>query len=301
MLRMIARNWIAAFAVPVLASGPLFGHAAEHGERADTNERAEEVDTQFIFGFTMGADVGEVGEKEIESETVGRLGKKDGSYAALESQLRAEFTPNQRVRFEVGVPFAYHGISGVTGLDDLRRGAFNGVDFELRYRLFDRASAPFALTLGVEPHWARVDDRSGEPVANYGNEFSLAADKELIKDRVFAAINLLYDPEATLSRLTGMWEHQSLFGLTTAITNQVRPGTFLGAEMRYLRAYDGLALDALAGDALFVGPTFYVGLSKQFAVSGSWTFQVAGHTIPGPLDLKNFERHQAKLRLMYTF
>ena len=33
---------------------------------------AGDVDTQFIFGFTQGADVGELGEKEIESETVGR-------------------------------------------------------------------------------------------------------------------------------------------------------------------------------------------------------------------------------------
>jgi hypothetical protein len=54
---------------------------------------------------------------------------------------------------------------------------------------------------------------------------------------------------------------------------------------------------------LFVGPTFYVSLSKHFAVSGSWTAQVAGHAmgVPGALDLQNFERHQAKLRLMYTF
>jgi hypothetical protein len=37
--------------------------------------RAAEVDTQFIFGFTMGADVGELGEREIEWQTVGRFGK----------------------------------------------------------------------------------------------------------------------------------------------------------------------------------------------------------------------------------
>jgi hypothetical protein len=82
--------------------------------------------------------------------------------------------PNERIRIEFGVPFTYHAISGVTGLDDRQRGAFNGVDFELRYRLLDRAHAPFALTFGAEPHWARVDDISGEPVANYGSEFSVA-------------------------------------------------------------------------------------------------------------------------------
>jgi hypothetical protein len=315
---MNATKCIAVFAIALLALTPLLGHAAERGaeregadegaterggEREGVKESADEVDTQFIFGFTMGADVGELGEKEIESETVSRSRKSTGSYAALESQLRAEFTPNERIRIEFGVPFTYHGVSGVAGLDDRQRGAFNGFDFELRYRLLDRAHAPIALTFGAEPHWARVDDISGEAVANYGSEFSLAADRELIKDRVFAAINLLYDPEVTLSRTTGLWQHQSTFGFTAAVANQLKPGTFLGAEMRYLRDYDGLGLNAFAGEALFVGPTFYVNVTKQFAVSGSWTVQVAGHAtgIPGALDLQNFERYQAKLRLMYTF
>jgi hypothetical protein len=315
---MSARKWIPVFAIVVLELTPLLGHAVERGEereganegaterggeREGVKESAKEVDTQFIFGFTIGADVGELGEKEIEWDTVSRSNKSAGSYATLESQLRAEFTPNERIRIEFGVPFTYHDISGVTGLADRERGAFNGVDFELRYRLFDRAYSPFALTLGAEPHWARVDDISGEAVANYGSEFSLAADRELIKDRVFGAINLLYDPEVTLSRASGLWQHQSTFGFTAAVTCQLKPGTFLGAEMRYLRDYDGFGLNAFAGEALFVGPTFYVNVTKQFAVSGFWTVQVAGHAtgVPGALDLQNFERYQAKLRLMYTF
>src|ERR1700736_3207435 len=73
------------------------------------------------------------------------------SSAARERQLRAEFTPNDRIRIELGGPFSYPGVGGVTGFDDRQRGAFNGVDFELRYRLFDRAHAPFALTFGAEP------------------------------------------------------------------------------------------------------------------------------------------------------
>ena len=40
------------------------------------------VDTEHIFGFTEGADIGEKGEKELESNTTGLLGKA-GSYAVL--------------------------------------------------------------------------------------------------------------------------------------------------------------------------------------------------------------------------
>ena len=85
---------------------------------ASSAARAGDVDTQFIFGFTQGSDVGELREKEIESETVGRFGKADGSYAVLTSQLRAEFTPAENFRFEVGAIVNYSSISGVSGLDD---------------------------------------------------------------------------------------------------------------------------------------------------------------------------------------
>jgi hypothetical protein len=62
-------------------------------------------------------------------------------------------------------------------------------------------------------------------------------------------------------------------------------------------------LDSFAGQALFIGPTMYASLSKNIAVSAAWSVQVAGHAvdIPGSLDLKNFERHRAQLRLMYNF
>jgi hypothetical protein len=61
------------------------------------------------------------------------------------------------------------------------------VSSEVRYRLLDREHAPLGLRIGTEPHLARVDETSGEPVFNYGSEFSIAADKELIENRVYGA------------------------------------------------------------------------------------------------------------------
>jgi hypothetical protein len=87
------------------------------------------------------------------------------------------------------------------------------------------------------------------------------------------------------------------------VTTQVRPGIFVGAEARYLRQYDGLGLDPFAGQALFLGPTMFVRLSKTLAISGVWDIQVAGHAVdvPGSLDLTNFTRYQALFRLEYNF
>jgi len=36
---------------------------------------AEGVDTEHLFGFMIGTDVGNVGEREFQSETTGRFGR----------------------------------------------------------------------------------------------------------------------------------------------------------------------------------------------------------------------------------
>jgi len=50
----------------------------------------ERVDDEFIFGFTIGADAGELGENELEHQTAVQCGKRDGRYGALTDRLRYE-------------------------------------------------------------------------------------------------------------------------------------------------------------------------------------------------------------------
>ena len=288
--------------VLVLAStAGLASHA--HAEEAGKADETERIDTEFIFGFTAGADVGELGEKELEHTTTAQWDKRDGNYFAGSDQLRFENSPVPNFRFEVGVPFAYYNMSGVTGLDDRNQSAFNGIVSEFRYRLFDRDTAPFALTLSAEPHWSRTDEVSGEPVSNYGGELSVALDRELVKNRVFGALNVVYDPETTWSAITGLAERDSMLTVAAAVTTQVSSGIFLGGEARYSRKYDGIGLDTFLGQALFVGPSTYVRLSKSLAVSAAWGYQVAGRAsgAPGALDLTNFTRQQAQFRVEYNF
>ena len=265
--------------------------------------QAGDVDTQFLFGFTQGSDVGELGEKEIESETVGRFGKVDGSYTALTSELRAELVPFENFRFEVGTIVNYSSISGVSGFDDRNEVQFGGFALEGRYRVLDRRVAPVGLTISAEPHWTRIDDTSGELVANYGSEFVVAVDKELVENRLFAALNVRYDPEWTHLLARDVWLQQSTLGISAAVTAQVDAGVFFGIETHYVRGYDGAGANVFLGDALFVGPTTYLRLSKSFSVSAALSVQVAGIAVdvPGSLNLRDFERLQARLRLEYNF
>jgi hypothetical protein len=264
---------------------------------------AEGLETTHLFGFTLGSDVNDVGEKEAEIEATGRFAKRDGSYSAVDKTLSVKFVPFQNFSIEPGLGVAYHDISGAPGLEDRRQLAFDTVSLEMRYRVLNRAQAPFGLTLGADPHGGRVDDISGAPVDRYGADLWVIADRELIPERIFAAFNLLYQPEAVRSRDAGTWEHQSNLGTSAALTVQVRPGVLIGAEARYMRSYDGLGLDTFMGRALFVGPTFYAKFSERFWMAAAWNAQVAGRAahIGGTLDLANFVRYQAKLRFGYNF
>src|SRR5246127_1458382 len=107
--------------------------------------RADKIDTEHLFAFTIGTDPGELGEKEIEGQSTGRFGKRDGSYTGLSQVLSAEFTPVENLRLEVSAASIYHDIAGVSGLDDRRRGGWQALSVDVRYRLLDREQTSFGL------------------------------------------------------------------------------------------------------------------------------------------------------------
>jgi hypothetical protein len=264
--------------------------------------RAGEIDTEHLFGFTTGTDVGNLGEREVESQITDRFGKQAGSYNALSQTYEAKITPVENFRIGVATALAYYGVSGVPGLADRQQTTMQGLSFEARYKLIDNERGPFSLTIIAEPRWDRLDDISGDATNGFGGTLTVAIDKELIANRLFGAVNLLYDAEASHLIAADAWQHESRIGISAALSTQVRPALFVGGEVRYLRAFSGLGLDTFAGQAVFAGPTMYYQISKGFAVSAAWNFQVYGQTaLGGSLDLTHFERQQALVRFNYMF
>jgi hypothetical protein len=264
---------------------------------------AAEVETEHLFGFTLGSSIGEKGEKELESETTVRAGKGAGTYAAIGQEFEAKYTMESWLRISPAAVLAYHDIGRVPEFIDRRQAAFQGLSFDTRFLLLDGKRAPFGLMLSVEPHWNGIDDLTGQRVENYGATLLLAADRELVPQKLYAAINVLYDPEATRVIALDQWVRQSMLGISAAITTQVKPGIFFGGELRWNHLYDGLGFDRFVERALFAGPTFYATLSKQWWMSFAWNVQLAGHVaeFSSALGLVNFERHQVKLRIGYHF
>ena len=185
----------------------------------------------------------------------------------------------------------------------MRQLTFQGLSFEMRYKVLDRHEAGIGLTLRAEPQWSRIDETSGQPADQYGSELALLVDKELVPDRIIAAFNLLYDPQVTRVRATGTWAHDATLGVGAGVMAQVQRNVFIGGELRYLRAYDSLGVADFAGDAVFLGPTLYVKPSEPWRITATWNMQVAGKAAhePGALDLADFERHQVRLRIAYEF
>jgi hypothetical protein len=258
---------------------------------------------EYHFGFTAGTNVGEVGEKEIQSRLTGRFGKSDGDYRTLSNKLEAEFVPMRDFRLSIGTYFTHHHIAGVPGLDDRRHGEFDGLAFGIKYRLLDREHALVGLAIEAEPQWRRVDETSGTPVDQIGGQYSILLDKELVPNRIVSAFNLVYEPEASRSRITGAWSHESTIRVAAAVMAQAQPNFFIGMEARYLRKYEGLGFDRFSGHALYLGPTVSAKLPGGYWLLAAWSIQAAGRSVeePASLDLTNFERHQVRLKFGFNY
>jgi hypothetical protein len=261
-----------------------------------------EIETKYIFGFTVGSAIEIEGEKAFEPDTVGQFGKRSGSYTATGTELEYEFTPNQYMQIELGPTVAYYNIHNVIGLDDRNMGSLNGFVGNLRYLIIDRGPSPFAVTLAAEPEWHSLDETTGAKVVNYALETRVEADAELIKNRLFFGFNLLYEPETTRADL-GAWVNESTFGESTALAFQIIPKVAVGVELWYLRHYEGLAFNTFTGDAVFLGPTFYWQVTPKILVSAAWNTQIAGHEtgVAPALDLTDFSHQRARLLLEFEF
>ena len=261
-----------------------------------------EVDTEDLFGFVEGSSIGGAGETELESDAIIRAGRSTGSFADTAAQFRYKYTLLRNFRITAAATFAYYDIAGVTDMDDRRAAAVQSVSFDARFRLLDHDRSPFGLTVSIEPHWGFADETTGGRISHFGWEGELLMDRELLPNRLFGALNLHYDTDRTVARDSGV-EQQPTLGIGMALAYQVMPAVWMGGEMRYFRSYEGAGLEIFTGQALYAGPTVYVKLGEKSELSAAVSFQAWGGavSIPGALDLTNFERYQAKLRFGYFF
>jgi hypothetical protein len=302
--RRAALRGAALALVIAAATGILLGGATPC--RADGGKGAAgtaNLDTEHLFGFTEGSDIGDVGERELESDTTLRSGKVTGAFNDTASQLEFKYTAFENFRISAAATFAYYDIAGVTGMDDRHDATLQSLSLDARYRFLDHERAPFGMTLSLAPHWGFADETSGVPHQHFGLEADLLFDRALVPDLLFGAMNVHFDTDRTETATGGGPDQQPTVGVFLALAGQAMPGVWIGGEARYFRAYEGAGLETLTGQALYLGPTLYAKLGEKLWLSVAFDAQARGRAIsaPGALDLVNFERYQANLRLGFEF
>ena len=300
------RDWVryslqCIFATVVTATAAVL--VCQTSARAQASGAFHELETKYIFGrFTIGSSTGLETEKAFETETRADFGRRAGHYTAGQTALEFEYTPTQYMQIELGPSFSYYNIGNVPGLDDRNVGAVNGFEADLRSVIIDRGPSPVAVTLSIEPEFHSRDETNGAKVGNYGLETRLEADAELIKNRLFLGVNLLYEPETTRADL-GAWTKESTFGISSALALQIIPKVVIGADLWYLRHYDGASFNSFTGDAVYLGPTLYWQIAPKVIMSAAWEAQMAGRErgVGAALDLTDFSRQRARLLFEFEF
>jgi Putative MetA-pathway of phenol degradation len=261
-----------------------------------------ELETKYLFGFTEGADIGAEGEKSIELETTTEIGLRSGTYGTLEQELEFESVPTQNFGYELSAHGLGFSVNNVDGMNDAHGFNFSGLSAEFRYLVLGRGpESPFGFTLVAEPEWGRLDD-GGQPATDYNITFRAIVDTELIANRLYAAANLIYNPDYSTAPGEN-WQRAAQYGLTGALAYRVAPKITLGGEAEYYRDYDSFGFQNFQGNALYLGPTLHIQFTGQTMLSLAWSTQVAGHAAGQNfgLDLTNFPQQRGNLKFEVEF
>jgi hypothetical protein len=254
-----------------------------------------------MFGFTEGSDIGRRGDLEGEVETIGRFGRQANSYSAVSTTPTLKYGVSDQFRIAPAISVTNYSVSGLAGSNDKNGFNVEALSLEFRYHPLDRLSAPVGVTFVATPFFGFTNVTTGVPADRAGAEFIAVMDRELIPGQLFAALNLAYVLETTRDQSSGVSLDGSTLRFNAAVSRGLASWFYFGAEARYLRTYDGLALNGLAGQVVYLGPVFYAPLAAGVTISGAWDIQAWGQAVGlgGGLDLTNFERNQVKLRLSF--
>lgn len=290
-----------------LAGNPL--HAAAENFSSD---RFDEIETHHIFGFTDGSDIASEGHKEFQFITRVDQGRRasapqgladdgflaraggggfDGAYRAIEQSVEFEHTPGKSFEYSFGAAALGHRIRGVDGFDDFTGASFKGFFAEFRYVLAKRGDGgPFGVTIQTQPEWAQASDATGLRGTALATSSRLVVDAELLPRRLYAAVNVIFEPELWRGAGAAAWQSASTLGLTIGSAYRVTPHFALGWGFQYYRTHTGLGFGHPRGQALFGGPTLYLEVTDKLFVSAAFSVQLRGHAVGEnhALDVANF-------------
>jgi hypothetical protein len=265
-------------------------------ERSGRPPRLSEVDSEHMFGFTVGSDIEEPGSIVPHFNTSAAFGRRGRLYSVIDQnfELKYGLAPG------VAVAAAFNGIAararGVPGLPDTYAGGASGVGLSARFQILDRQKSPIGVTFDVNGGYDSRDAVTARGATVWSGGMRAAFDSELIYDRLFAAVNIGFDTQTQASADLPWAERSSGTFISASLSARLAAGVFVGLEASYRRAYDGQALNQFQGDAFYVGPSIYLTSGRSW-LTLSFATQVKGREVGGAsgLNLREFERHRVLL------
>ena len=290
----MARVRVAASVIVLLAALGMAMPAAAEPQESEPKRAEVHFDTEHIFGFGEGSDIGPMGEYEIECFTVGAFGAV-GSNFNIGNETSLRYSVIDGLRLSVGALSDYLNLHNLPS-----PGARNGLNLsglitEVRWNIFNRLTSPFGMTLTVNPEWRRTVPKSGRYNDNFAVTAALLIDKEVIPDKLFMELNLVYSP--TFLPLNGRWLRDDSFTVLVGGSYVITSDILIGAEIRHENLAPSILPNA---HALFIGPHLFLQLADSLTASFAWAFQIPDLGARNA-DLANFERYEAGLRLVYSF
>lgn len=252
-----------------------------------------------VFGFTTGSDVNDRGALSGSVNYFGAYGTRFGKLHSHTGLVQLSYGLFNCV--EVG-PYLFGNRTDTKVLGVSTDISAYGGGVEMKYKLLGRDVHGIGLTLVLDPSAARNDPSGfGNPnFTVYNTGLRLFIDKTLVPGKLYGAINISHDMSWSGN---SSYFRSSTFTVGAALSYQVVDGFYLGAEARHQRRYADLGFGNEAGYATFVGPNFYWQATKALGITAAYNIQVAGKAkgVTGNLDLVNFNQHNLKVKLAYSF
>ena len=279
---------------------------------AKAEEKAEDVDTEHLFGFSEGADAGKKGEQEVVVDTISRLGKRaagpGGSrYRVLDTKLGYQIDPVDGLSIEFGAFGNLRRARNVLDLDDKSYGTFDGVSVEVKYQFLKSSKEqPLGLALELRPRYGRVLPIEGNGADIFDMESVLQFDVQLVPDTLWYGGNISFEPAAGRQRGPGPGYRSSTLLGSSAVVARIGERTYLGPELRYQRGYGGTFLNRFEGQALTLGPALHHRFTEKTWLTVAYAGQIWGRdadpSLSGrALGLNQFERHNIRVKLGMEF
>lgn len=257
-----------------------------------------------IFGFTSATDTGGVGDKGLALENDFAFGARSGRYLLMTQKLELGYTFAENWSIAGSLFGAYHNIRNVPTIPVNASGyQFDGLSFELRHRILERTAAqPFAITLAVEPRWARYDAEGvrGDAV---GVEAKFQVDRP-ITNRLFWAMNVNFASAGQQDEVTNRWSSASGSVISSALAYSLMEGKmFIGAEVRWLQGYEDAFFGKRTEYGVFIGPTLQAKVAENVSLNFTVQPQIAGKAdgVPSNQALDPFDRALARFKVAVSF